>query len=277
MKTSVLINNYNYGKYLDECLTSLLNQTKVPDEIILYDDGSTDNSIEIVSKYPSVKLISNKNFGQKPGFNQGNAINVAFNNSSGDIIFLLDSDDFFHQDKIKMVVEEFNKSQDIVMVQNASFEFSNGVTRRIIDNSQTNLTKELYYQKKWTGYYNSTSSLAFSRKYLNLILPLKIDTYWRVWPDVRLSRLAPFFGKVVSIPIPLTYYRRHDNNDSSAMNLNFTKSLQNQIDHHEYINSRLKDLGYQEIKYKKSLKYLSFKLKTILPKKLVLLIQKINK
>ena len=107
MILSVLINNYNYGRYLDECIQSLQQQTYKNFEVILYDDGSSDNSIEIARKYSFVKIISNNNFGKFPSFNQANAINQSFALSKGDVICLLDSDDFFSNDKLEKIYQAF--------------------------------------------------------------------------------------------------------------------------------------------------------------------------
>ena len=67
MKISVLIPNYNHGKLIEDCLMRYINQTKLPYEIIFVDDGSKDNSVEIIrniiksySKIISIKLIRNK-------------------------------------------------------------------------------------------------------------------------------------------------------------------------------------------------------------------------
>lgn len=96
MRVSVLINNYNYGRFLDYCLSSVARQTRAVDEIIVYDDGSTDESAAVLERWRSkATVISQPNFGHAPGFNQANAINQAFSASTGDIICLLDADDAF--------------------------------------------------------------------------------------------------------------------------------------------------------------------------------------
>jgi glycosyltransferase involved in cell wall biosynthesis len=276
MRVSVLINNYNYGRFLDECLSSLDKQTVKADEVILYDDGSSDNSIEIASKYSFVKVISNPNFGKKPAFNQGNAINTAFKESTGDIICLLDSDDFFHEQKIEKVKLAF-VNKDIVLVQHAYFEYRNSVAVRKVDYSRQGINYlDLYKKNNWTGFFNPTSTLSFSRDYLVKVLPIIPDEQWRVWPDVRLSRISPYYGDVVCLKTPLTFYRRHGSNDSGFMNQDFKKYLLNQESHHDYINQRLIELGQEKINYKMSFKYFKFKIKTFLPSFLVHIIHWLN-
>lgn len=275
MKVSVLINNYNYGRFLDDCLLSLKNQTVKADEVILYDDGSSDNSIEIASKYDFVKIISNANFGQKPAFNQANGIYQAFLESSGDIICLLDSDDFFHEKKIEIIINAYRQNKHAVLIQHAYFEWVNGEVTRVLNFGKKNIDyKKLYKRTKWTGFFNTTSNFAFTRDYLDNVLPIDVDCNWRVWPDVRLSRLAPYYGEVISLDEALTYYRKHGDNDSSMMNFDHKKTLINQIAHHDYVNSKLKVLSEEPIMYKMSFNYLKFYLKANLLERLLIMVKK---
>jgi len=267
MKVSVLINNYNYGRFLDECILSVLNQTYKNFEVILYDDGSSDNSLQIARKYESVKIISNPNFGKKPAFNQGNAINSAFNVADGDIICLLDSDDFFAVDKIEKVVKVFENNEDVIYVQHAAQEFTADKLGPVNNYAVTGVDyKKLYYKKNWTAFFNSTSCMSFRREYLLKVLPISEDKYWRVWPDVRLSRMTPFYGKVVSLPEYLTYYRKHEKSDSSAMNRSNLNTLKNQRDHHLYINNEIRKIKEAEIKFYYSVPFFQYAIKCFLLK-----------
>ena len=103
-KISILISNYNNAKYLKRCINSCLAQSYKNKEIIIIDDFSTDNSLEVLKNYQkskNVKLIYNKvRFSKFPAFNQLHALIKAFKVSSGKIICLLDSDDFFEKNKL---------------------------------------------------------------------------------------------------------------------------------------------------------------------------------
>ncbi len=91
---SILINNYNYGKFLAEAFDSALAQTYDRCETIVVDDGSTDNSPEIIASYGDrIVPIFKTNGGQASAFNAG------FAASSGDIICFLDADDVFLPEK----------------------------------------------------------------------------------------------------------------------------------------------------------------------------------
>lgn len=91
-KSSVIIPVYNTEQYLEECIQSVLNQTQKDIEVILVDDGSTDNSYEIMLSYKrqycNVKVFHQENR------KQGAARNCGIENANGQYVFFLDSDDY---------------------------------------------------------------------------------------------------------------------------------------------------------------------------------------
>ena len=99
MKASIVIANYNNAKFINECINSLNSQTYKNIEIIFFDDNSKDNSVEIIKKFKNIKVIENNTQTNFATLNQMNAFKKAIEASSGDIIFFLDSDDYFHEKK----------------------------------------------------------------------------------------------------------------------------------------------------------------------------------
>ena len=104
MKTSVVMTVYNGSRYLLEMLDSLRNQTRAIDEVLFFDDRSTDSSREIIQTYISEHKLSNwkliineNNKGWEKNFTNG--ISAA----TGDIIFPCDQDDVWHLDKIEKI------------------------------------------------------------------------------------------------------------------------------------------------------------------------------
>lgn len=93
-KITIIVPVYNTEKFLDRCITSLINQTYKDLEIILVDDGSVDSSLKICKDFESkddrIKVIHKENGGQ------GSARNLALDIASGDYIGFVDSDDFIH-------------------------------------------------------------------------------------------------------------------------------------------------------------------------------------
>jgi len=106
-KVSIIISVYNSQKFLEECIESALNQTYQNIEIIAVDDGSTDNSLEILKKYSDkIKIISKKNGGTASALNQG--IKIA----KGEWIKRLDHDDVLYPDAVENLVSVGKNIED---------------------------------------------------------------------------------------------------------------------------------------------------------------------
>ena len=94
---SILIANYNSSQYIKQCIESLNSQTYKNLEIIFFDDNSSDNSLDVIKQFTNVKIIENKIQTKFGSLNQLNAFKEAIKISKGELIFLLDSDDYFYE------------------------------------------------------------------------------------------------------------------------------------------------------------------------------------
>lgn len=113
---SIIVPVYNVESYLHTCLQSLVNQTYPNFEIILINDGSTDNSRKICeefkNKYTNIKLIDQENNGLSAARNTG------LSYATGDYILLVDSDDYIELNTLEIIVEEMReKTYDILLFQ----------------------------------------------------------------------------------------------------------------------------------------------------------------
>lgn len=223
LRTTVLINNYNNGTYLEACLDSVLQQSPPADEIIVFDDGSTDGSLAILARYRDrVVVIASPHGAGTALQNQAHAIEAAFRVSVGDIIFLLDSDDLFLPGKIAATLEVFARQPTTVLVQ-APLEKIDDAGRPLgIEfepaRHQSDYLAHIYSAHELNVYY-PTSALAFSRAYLEQRFPLDTSDGLHVWADARLALPASHFGDVVALSRPYTKWRRH------ARSHTVTKSL----------------------------------------------------
>jgi glycosyltransferase involved in cell wall biosynthesis len=85
---SIIISSYNYGRFLSQAIDSALNQTCDQVEVIAVDDGSTDNSLDVIASYgDSIISVVKENGGQ------ASALNAGFHASHGQVLLFLDSDD----------------------------------------------------------------------------------------------------------------------------------------------------------------------------------------
>ncbi len=218
LKVSVLINNYNYGEFLKECIDSVLNQSYSNIEIVVYDDGSRDNSQVLLKEYEdNITLIAKRNYGKSPNVNQMNAIYKAFKEAKGDIVFLLDSDDYFKKDKVEKIVNVFEENTDIEIVQHPLEEVDrNGKSRNSIVpvlKKVSNHKEYILTNKSISHLFVPTSGLAFKKTFLDRVLPLKEDNSIHLWADTRLMLLGAITTKIINLYEPLTCYRQHGNNN----------------------------------------------------------------
>jgi glycosyltransferase involved in cell wall biosynthesis len=115
MKISIVVPSFNYDKYIDACLKSILDQTYRNFEVLICDGGSIDSSLEIIKKYCDLdnrfRLISESDSGQS------NALNFAFSRAKGEIFYFLNSDDLLiNINAFQLAIDSFNSSPQISII-----------------------------------------------------------------------------------------------------------------------------------------------------------------
>jgi glycosyltransferase involved in cell wall biosynthesis len=206
---SIIVNNYNYERFITQAIDSTLSQTYPRIEVIVVDDGSTDNSPQIITKYGSKIIpVLKDNGGQASTFNAG------FAASQGEIICFLDSDDVFVPDKVTEVVNVFMTHKDI------GWCFHN---QQWVDENTQPLAKSSTQRSSSIGDFRAmlkagklppplpaTSALCFQRALLKQILPMfesdgtSADRYLK-YVAVAIDK-GFFLGKVLAL------HRIHGNN-----------------------------------------------------------------
>jgi glycosyltransferase involved in cell wall biosynthesis len=213
---SILIANYNYEKYIGETLESVLSQTYPNFEAIVCDDGSKDNSCELIEAYVQknsrIKLIRQQNGGV------ASALNTTYRNSSGEIVCLLDADDVWMPDKVQKVVEAFQSNPKGGFVIHDVYQID-GQGKLI---KPTPMLKNLA-----SGWMASSalenggtvenippaSALCIRREVAQLIFPLN-ETFTRN-ADSLIFRCAPFVTEIVPVSEVLSKFRLHGANLTS--------------------------------------------------------------
>ena len=170
---SIIICNYNYGAFIRNAVESALNQTYSTIEVIVVDDGSTDDSRKIIDAYAEkIVPLFKENGGQASAFNEG------FAASRGAIICLLDSDDTFDAHKVAEVVKAFGDHQEaawcfhslreVELKTNQVLKISSpGNPSRVVD-----LREAINKKGERPVFAPATSACSFKRSLLDQIFPL---------------------------------------------------------------------------------------------------------
>jgi glycosyltransferase involved in cell wall biosynthesis len=211
-KVSVIINNFNYGKYLGSCIESVVAQTYENVEIIVSDDGSTDNSRAIIESYGSSIIASFKFNG-----GQASALNAGYKMSSGDLVIFLDADDILSPSCVSEVVRHW-RSDLMKLHFNLAIIDSSGKPIGLPYLKSPLPRGDLRRQLATEGTVVSMpmSGNAFPRGLLDQIMPMP-EKGWERGADVYLFNLAALSGEVGAVDEPLGGYRLHDHNRSAMI------------------------------------------------------------
>jgi glycosyltransferase involved in cell wall biosynthesis len=216
MLASVVINNHNYGRYLRFAIDSALAQTHPEVEVIVVDDGSTDDSREVIASYGDrIAPIYKRNGGQ------ASALNLGAESAHGEVLFFLDSDDVLKPEIVEQVVRAFEADDRVVWVM-----FRLEVTDE--DGRPTGVLRPPAHIPRRDGdlrrsivefpfdiVRTATSGNAFSAKVVRRIMPIPEAVYFSgAGADWYLSPLAGLFGRCVFLDTIGGTYRVHGSNEN---------------------------------------------------------------
>ena len=214
LAVDIVVNNYNYARFLPAAIESALAQTHDPVRTIVVDDGSSDDSREVLRSYEDrVELILKENGGQ------ASALNVGFERCQGDVVIFLDADDVLDPDAAARAVTAFAADAEVVRVQSRMevIDAEGGSTGEIKpplhlpmpsgDMRQAELAYP--FDLPWLA----TSANSFRATALRRILPVPAGEYPVSGADWYLVHLTALLGKVVSLQEVSAFYRVHDANN----------------------------------------------------------------
>lgn len=232
---SALINNYNYGRYLPECIESVLGQTYPSIEIIVVDDGSTDESREVIERYAakhsSVKPIYKKNGGQASAYNAGVAA------ASGEILCFLDSDDVWFPEKVEKIVQAHRQAafvqHEVLKDGRCNFRIPSARFDR------TRLLREFGY----LFLFSPSSALSIDRSLASRIFPIP-EASLRLCADIFVMLTATYFEGVHTVFEPLAMYRMHEDNNWQRRKKRKNDGALKYQEVHELVNRWLFDHGH---------------------------------
>lgn len=232
IKVSVIIPVYNVQDYINDCLQSVLSQNFDSYEIIIINDGSTDNSGKIIeekySNYENVKIFNQPNYGLS------SARNLGIEHSKGKYIYFVDSDDYITPETLKILYEVACKNNLEVLNYNA-FYFGNGYSgkireiERIIKSGFSNIgiVEGFSYYKRGLceGFYNPGVQYYFIKSDFIKSIPLRFEE-GIFYEDELFTPKILFSAKRVMWLSDCLYYYRHRNNSiiRSKLSINHLRS-----------------------------------------------------
>lgn len=205
-RLSIIISNYNYGHFVDRAIESALDQVDVMTEVIVVDDGSTDDSRERIARWADRVTVI-----QKPNEGQVSAYNAGFEQSRGEYIIFLDADDYLDPHAGSTVVDAF--APDVVKVH---------FRLRLVDSEGNDLGRTIprkldsgdlsdYLRKRGTLYASAPGSgNAYRRSALSRLMPIAQNTVDRHGADLYTIYGISMLGKIQETgEAPLGAYRLH--------------------------------------------------------------------
>ena len=205
---SIVINNYNYAAFLGAAIDCSLAQSHPNIEVIVVDDGSTDDSAAVMTSFGKrIKSVLKPNGGQASAYNRG------FQESSGQFVLFLDADDLLDADAIAESVAVWQPGVAKVHFYLRLVEGSEAIYTGGRHPTNTLAEGNLIPQLLQAGHYDSppASGNLYPRDVLAKLLPMP-EPEWRIAADTYTVYLSPFFGEVRACHKTLGCYRVHGKN-----------------------------------------------------------------
>lgn len=208
---SVCMATYNGERYIQRQLESILKQLDSMDEVIIFDDCSTDNTRKVIKAMDDSRIHLYKNI-KNLGVNK--TFENALKKARGDIIFLSDQDDIWLDDKVAFIIDYFQKHSDVDVIQHDA---------EVVYENLTVIDKSFFH---WRGHAGPSvirnlirgthlgCCMAMRKNVINDCLPITSIPYHDKWIGV----VAPLTGhKVMFIPTVLMKYIRHVGTSTDPM------------------------------------------------------------
>jgi glycosyltransferase involved in cell wall biosynthesis len=209
-KVSVIIPNYNYAKYVRKAIESVLLQTYSNLEVIVVNNGSTDDSLQVLKEFgEKIELIDQSNLGQSGARNSG------LRRSTGDLIAFLDADDFWEPTKLEKQIALINEDVQLVYCGISTFD------ETITVNTEIALP---IYKGNCSSFFLDypAASVVLSGESTAVFTKLLLEKVGAFDPELNSSAGWDFFRRASAhtnfdfVPAALTYRRAHSENMSNS-------------------------------------------------------------
>lgn len=234
---SVILSSYNYGRFLQQAIDSVLAQTHAHFELLIIDDGSTDHSREILAAQsdPRVQVLLQDNQGQATAWNR------AFALSRGELIFFLDSDDWWDPHKLTVMVRAYAAAHSKPALLQHNLTAVRGESHSPW--RRTLASGDCFAEMRATGqisFFVTSTGLCLPRWVCAKVFPVPEEL--RISPDAFVTRVAMAFGAVLSLGEPLGYLRLHGDNAGMTQSQAFHDDLRARLIF-PALNRRYRELG----------------------------------
>lgn len=235
IETSIIIPNYNGSKYIEKCLQSIENQTYDKYEVIIIDDGSTDESVKIIEKYiknSNIKIIFIQQFNQNAAVARNRGLEIA----KGKYLYFIDSDDeLYDENSLKIITDEIGDN-DILVGNYVSIDEKDNLI------SEYNNNQEIVSENKSVYKYDDISPVPSNKLYKTDI----IRKHKLYFGNVKIGQDLDFYLKYLQfcknfklVEQKIYKYRIVSNSMTRAINLNFLDIYNTFIDIKKcYINNK---------------------------------------
>ena len=235
---SVIIPCYNHAHFLSTAVKSVLSQSYAPIEIIVVDDGSTDNTKEVTGQFSNVKYIYQSNAGLSASRNKG------IKESKGDYLLFLDADDWLNRDAITTNLRYFATNSGLAFVS-GSYDNADG-NGNITNEYKVSVNNNHYCRLLDYNYIGMIATVLFSKWVFNEFC---FDTKLRGCEDhdlyLKIARKYPVLHHTEKIAV----YRRHSNNMSSNNGMMIHTAFQILLDQKDQLRTEEEKKAYA-ISYK---------------------------
>lgn len=218
-KVSVLIPTYNYARFLNEAIESVLNQTFTDFELVIVDNNSTDNTKEVVDKYSNDKRLryykNETNIGIIGNFNK------CLEYANGDYIKYLMADDLFHKQLLEKFVAVMEEYPNVSLVTSYNEIFGTKKKQRRTQFNNLHSGEEIIHECLMNGRGNmigEPTSVMFRKKHLG---SQGFNPEYTALTDLNLWLRLLTKGDGFFIPEVLSYFRMHE---TQTTNLNLIKN-----------------------------------------------------
>lgn len=200
---SVLIPCYNMARYVRKTVDSVLAQTTTPREVIIVDDGSTDESARILAEYkPPVRVVTQSNQGFVAARNRG------IEEAQAEWIALLDADDYWMPEKLERQLA--TTAPDVIASHTGHLTFSEGYEK---ESEPPSVPPEVLYSP---AYIMAETPILPSTLIYRRSANLRLNPNYFTQADVALFAELSVRGRITFVPEPLTGYRKHQESMTSA-------------------------------------------------------------